>query len=193
MLGVVLSGGQSTRMGVDKGLIRQEAKTWAQTALEKLDALQLQTVVSVNAVQYDNYAGIFLVGQLVKDDETLVLKGPLLGVMSVHEAFVQEDLLVLACDMPLMEVSTLEQLLTACSNRQADAYVFTNQGEPEPLCAIYTAGALAKILRRFQRQELVKYSMKFILQQLNVHAIPLEPIQEKQFRNFNTQAELNGL
>lgn len=193
MLGVVLCGGQSARMGTDKGLIKLEAKTWAQTALDKLAALQLPVVLSVNALQYETYPAVFPVGQLVKDDEGLNIHGPLAGVLSVHERYPQEDLLVLACDMPLMEGVMLDQLITAGKAGDKDAYVFTNQGEPEPLCAIYTAKALANTLLRYHNNELPKHSMKFMLERLAVHFIPLQPGQEKYFRNFNAHAELNGL
>jgi molybdopterin-guanine dinucleotide biosynthesis protein A len=36
MLGIILCGGQSLRMGRDKGLLKLEAKTWAQTAIDKM-------------------------------------------------------------------------------------------------------------------------------------------------------------
>lgn len=193
MLGVILSGGQSSRMGTDKGLIKLEAKTWAQTALDKLVALQFPVVISVNAVQYETYPAVFPVEQLVKDDEGLTIRGPLAGVLSVHLRFPQEDLLVLACDMLLMDSVIIEQLIIEYRNNQQEAYVFTNNGEAEPLCAIYTARALAVTLESYRNNELVKHSMKFMLQHLSVHFIPIQPGQEKYFRNFNAHAELNGL
>lgn len=193
MLGVVLCGGQSSRMGTDKGLIKLEAKTWAQTALDKLTALQLPVVLSVNALQYETYPAVFPAEQLVKDDDELDIHGPLAGVLSVHKCYPQEDLLVLACDILLMESAVLEQLMTASKAENKDAYVFTNQGEPEPLCAIYTAKALAATLQRYHNNELTKHSMKFMLEHLSVLFIPLQPGQEKYFRNFNAHAELNGL
>ncbi len=36
IVGVVICGGQSSRMGSDKGLLKLEAKTWAQTAIDKM-------------------------------------------------------------------------------------------------------------------------------------------------------------
>ena len=201
MVGVVLSGGQSSRMGTDKGLIRLEARNWAQTACEKLAALSLPVVVSVNAAQYDTYASIFAEEQLVKDDEQLALKGPLLGVLSAHELYPQDDLFVLACDMPLMEQPVLEQLLVAWQSLceegsdapSKDACLYTNHDQAEPLCAIYSARALAIILQLCQAQQLEKFSMKYMLQQLDGHYLPIPPAQERSFRNFNAHAELNGL
>ncbi|MBO9563655.1 MAG: molybdenum cofactor guanylyltransferase [Niastella sp.] len=180
-------------MGTDKGLIKLEAKSWAQTALDKLMALQLPVVLSVNALQYETYPAVFPVEQLVKDNDRLDIHGPLVGVLSVHERYPGEDLLVLACDMPLMDSAVLEQLMTAGKFGDKDAYVFTNQGEPEPLCAIYKTKALAATLQSYHNNELTRHSMKFMLEHLAVHFIPLQPGQEQYFRNFNAHAELNGL
>jgi molybdopterin-guanine dinucleotide biosynthesis protein A len=146
MLGVILCGGKSSRMGSDKGLLKLHAGTWAQTAVEKLKSLQMSVVLSVNCSQYKDYSPIFTIEQLVKDDEGLDVHGPLSGVLSVHLKYPQEDLFVLACDMPLMEKKVLVQLLESYQqNMSYDAFVFTNEGEPEPLCAIYRANGLAQI------------------------------------------------
>src|SRR5215210_5197976 len=99
MTGVVLCGGQSTRMGTDKGLLQLNGKTWVQHTSDKLSSLQIPVVVSLNKKQPDGYSKIFSSDKLIIDDESLSLKGPLLGLMSVHQQLKQEDLLVLACDM----------------------------------------------------------------------------------------------
>ncbi len=188
-----MSGGQSSRMGTDKGLIRLEARNWAQTAGEKLTALDLPVIISVNALQYDGYSTIFSTTQLVKDDEGLQLKGPLLGVMTAHSAFPDKDLLVLACDMPLMEKTVLQQLLTTWQPAAYEACAFLHNNEPEPLCAIYKGTALKRILALHRQQTLPRFSMKYLLSQLNVLYLPVQAEQERAFRNFNAQAELNGL
>src|SRR5688572_17949633 len=103
MLGIILSGGQSSRMGQDKGLLKLEAKTWAQTAIDKLSILNFPVKISVNRSQFSQYAEVFSPADLIEDNETLSLKGPLLGVLSAHVHYPDEDLFILACDMPLME------------------------------------------------------------------------------------------
>lgn len=193
MLGVVLSGGQSSRMGTDKGLIRLGASNWAQTACDKIASLDLPVVVSVNTNQYDAYATIFPATQLVQDKDGLQLKGPLLGVMTAHVAYPEHDLLVLACDMPLMEKVVVRQLLAAWPPAAYDACVFAHHNEPEPLCAIYRSAALARILAQHSKQALPRFSMKYLLAQLTVLYLPVQPEQERAFRNFNAHAELNGL
>ena len=194
MLGVILCGGKSTRMGSDKGLLKLHAGTWAQTAVEKLGALEMCVVLSVNCSQYRDYSPIFTIEQLVKDNEELDVHGPLSGVLSVHLKYPQQDLFVLACDMPLMENKILSQLLDAYRNNMTyDAFVFTNEGEPEPLCAIYRAIGLAQIVQMLQKGQLTKHSMKFTIEHLDSFSIPLQDEQKRYFRNFNAHAELNGL
>lgn len=194
MLGVILCGGKSTRMGTDKGLIKLHANTWAQTALDKISALHLKVFLSVNEVQYSEYLQVFKEDELVKDDPRIQVKGPLAGVLSVHLQHPTDDLFVLACDMPLMNGVMLNKLLLLYkTSALADAYVFTNDNELEPLCAIYTAKGLAHIADLLKKNELPRHSMKFMLEHIKTLSTPLSENQKKYFRNFNAHAELNGL
>lgn len=137
---------------------------------------------------------MFPVTDLIADNTSLAVKGPLLGLLSCHIAFPEEDLFILACDMPIMERTILESLYKHYTeNPGADAYVFTNEGEPEPLCGIYSAKGLSIVLTMLKNRELVKHSMKFMLDHLTVNRIALKEEEKKYFRNFNAHAELNGL
>ena len=194
MIGLILCGGQSSRMGTDKGLLKSEAIPWARHAFDKLSSLQIPVLISVNRNQVNDYAELFTAAGLVTDNETLQLKGPLLGVLSTHLAYPGQDIFVLACDMLLMESSILMQLFNEYgTTREADAIVFTNDGQPEPLCGIYKSGGLQLVLARYYSQQLSKHSMKFMLEHLAVYFISITDDQKKFFRNINAHAELNGL
>ncbi|MEP7374644.1 MAG: molybdenum cofactor guanylyltransferase [Chitinophagaceae bacterium] len=194
MVGIVLCGGQSSRMGSDKGLLKLETNTWAQTAIDKMAGLNIPVKISVNSNQYPDYEGLFPATDLISDDMTLSLKGPLLGVLSSHLKFPQEDLFVLACDMPLMEPTVLHALHTYYQQEPSfNAYIFTNDGEPEPLCGIYKAKGLSIIYDMLVSGRLNKHSMKFILDHLDTMSISATDEQKKFFKNFNAHAELNGL
>jgi len=181
-------------MGSDKGLLKLEANTWAQTAIDKMSALNIPIKISVNSQQYPDYKLVFASTDLITDNTTLSLKGPLLGVLSCHLQFPKEDLLILACDMPLMESSLLQTLYKSYQLEPAfNAYVFANEGEPEPLCGIYKAGGLSNIMEMLISGRLTRHSMKFVLDHLATMRIPAAEAQKKYFRNFNAHAELNGL
>lgn len=193
MLGIILCGGQSLRMGRDKGLLTTEAQTWAQAAYNKIAALGVPVKISVNGDQHAAYSVIFPDQDLITDDLSLPLKGPLLGVLSSHVQYPADDLIVLACDMPLMEPAVLKELYTDYERQPSfDAYIYTHDGEPEPLCGIYTSKALAKILTMHHNGSLPKHSMKFMLEQLSVNPIAATDDQKKYFSNFNAHTELNG-
>jgi molybdenum cofactor guanylyltransferase len=194
MLGTILCGGQSTRMGTDKGLLKLHANTWAKTAADKLATLSLPVILSVNENQFTQYSSIFPASSLIKDDPLLNLKGPLCGVLSVHLKYPTEDLIIIACDMPLLDPVLFSPLLTKYEQEpDGDAFLYSNDGEPEPLCGIYKASGLAQIVERYKNNELPKHSMKFMLEHINTMLLPLPEEQKKSFRNFNAHAELNGL
>jgi len=194
MLGLILCGGKSSRMGKDKGLLKLEAKTWAQTAVDKFIELNIPVKLSVNKDQYAEYSSVFPVENLIIDDDSLSLRGPLLGLLSGHLKNPDDSIFLLACDMPLMETDVLKQLLHHCKeNTTGDAFVFTNNGEPEPLCGIYKSSGLSAVLSMLQSGQLSKHSMKFMLEHINTFSFPLREEQKKCFRNFNAHAELNGM
>ena len=194
MTGIILCGGKSARMGVDKGLKQDKGVAWAQSAFNKVASLGLPVALSVNPEQFSLYSSAFEESKLIIDNSELQLKGPLLGVMSAHLKYPSEDLLVLACDMPFIDILLLQKLKDQYQlDDSVDAIVYTNNGESEPLCAIYSSAALDDILQKFYSGTLVKYSMKNMIEHINPYFIVIEEDEKKFFKNINTHADLNGL
>ena len=193
MLGVVLCGGQSSRMGSDKGLLMLNNKTWTQKAIDTLSNFQIPVVISVNKTQYKDYSSILPTDILLPDDPSLQLHGPLCGLLSVYLKYPQEDLLILACDMPLIDTELIKQLLTKYSNETLDAFIYTIDDEPEPMPGIYRSKALAYVHQLYSNDQLPKHSMKYMLEHIAASFSSLPADKKDCFRNFNTHAELNGL
>ncbi|MBB6238382.1 molybdopterin-guanine dinucleotide biosynthesis protein A [Pedobacter sp. AK013] len=194
MLGIILCGGHSLRMGTDKGLLNHKDRLWAQAACDKLSSLDLSIKFSVNPSQQETYTGYFGYEQLIVDDSSLDIKGPLLGVLSAHLSNPEEDLFLLACDMLLMETKLLEELIHSFKTDDAfQAYIFTKDDQQEPLCGIYKAEGLKNIIHLLQTDGLVKHSMKYILSNLQVCEIAIEDQDYRYFGNFNSHTEINDL
>jgi molybdopterin-guanine dinucleotide biosynthesis protein A len=191
MLGLVLCGGQSTRMGSDKGMMRHSNNLWAQVAVDKLERLNMQVLLSINPSQISIYKKYFLENQLVEDDMKVPAKGPLLGILTAHLLFPMEDLMIFACDMLAMETEILRKLIRRREERpDHDAYLFLNKNQREPLSTILTANALNKIYAMVLNEHENINSLKFALNRLNVCE---SPEKSKYFLNVNAYEDLNGL
>lgn len=194
MLGIVLCGGASSRMGRDKGLFQTEKGNWTEKALDNFKKLGIPGLLSVNRKQIDQYTSVFTGVELICDNDSLHIKGPLAAVLSVHLKYPEDDLFVIACDMPMMDMVVLEDLLNQYKREPGqDAFVYTNEGEPEPLCGIYSAKGLATIKTIHDSGELLRHSMKFMLDHISVFRIPIPEERKVYFSNINAHADLNGL
>jgi len=190
MTGVVLCGGQSTRMGTDKGLLEKGNLTWAEIAFRKLASLKIPVIVSVNKSQVDAYSKIFSSGELIVDDESIPVKGPLLGLLSAHKNYCKEDLLVLACDMIEINQVLLNNLVDAYNKAFFDVYVFVTGTKLQPLFGIYTSKGLKKIDDLMKQQQLEKFSMMHVLESLNTKCIEVAEPSFHLFNNYNSEEDL---
>lgn len=193
MIGVVLCGGKSTRMGCDKGLMKYKSFSFAELATSKLPKSIEQVVLSVNAAQYISYFEKFQDFAIVEDDMTLDVYGPLKGILSVHLKYPAEDLLVLACDMLAMHTDVLNYLINTNSKKKEDAFVFQTNENIEPLCAIYTAKGLTKIYQLYNQGLLKKNSMQYVLESILTCYLPVDQEWKNYFNNYNSRNDLSSL
>jgi molybdenum cofactor guanylyltransferase len=189
LLGVVLCGGESRRMGRDKGLLDREGKPWAIRMAEKLAPWPIPVVWSINTKQRAAYAAILPSEQLIED--ALDLPGPLDGLFSVHARFPDRDLLLLACDMPDLDGPAIGDLLDAyraspaMGNGPASVFfVYTDAGRLQPFCAIYTAAGLDPQYRLALAAGLQDFSLQSLLKSGATTQMTMRHPQA--FRNYNT-------
>ncbi|MBC8054008.1 MAG: molybdenum cofactor guanylyltransferase [Sphingobacteriaceae bacterium] len=183
LLGVVLCGGESKRMGTDKGLLLKDDKAWAVCVAEKLIGMNLPVIISINESQQETYQQIFKDTPLIVDH--LPINGPLDGLLSIHRNFQEQDILLMACDLIDMDTETIESLIAAYrTNPSFDYYVYQQDGFTEPFCAIYTSQALNNIYKTFEAEKLTKYSLHDQFEAGNTLYIPVQNAQS--FRNYNS-------
>lgn len=192
MKGIVLCGGASTRMGTDKGLLKEEELTWAELAAGKLSALNLPVFVSVNKAQVPVYEQIFSRKQLIVDNASFDEKAPLFGLLSVHLRFPNDDLFALACDIRDMTTTLMKGLFNEHKEETYEAYVYHTGDRPQPLCGIYTISGLRNTYNLYQKGQLKRYSMMYILELLQTKYLPVEEEDLTAFNNYNSPDELNG-
>lgn len=136
LLGVVLCGGESRRMGRDKGLLQTDGQPWVLRMGDKLARHQLPVVYSINKKQVSAYSAWLPAGRVVVDPDEGA--GPLKGLLSVHHRYPGASLLVVACDMQDLDSSTIAQLIEVWRAGNAGNYAFEVDGFLQPFCAIYS-------------------------------------------------------
>lgn len=144
LLGLVLCGGESRRMGRDKGLLLKDGTSWARHMGQKLSPWAIPVVYSINASQRAAYSAILPPEQLIID--TRNLPGPLNGLFTTHRHFPHHDIFLLACDMLDMDESTLQTAL-ACYEKEKgqEFFVYEEDGWLQPFGGIYTAAGLDRV------------------------------------------------
>jgi len=179
--GLVLSGGESSRMGSDKGLITSENKTWSQIAFEKLSVHCSKVFVSINPLQYEKYKTYFPENIIL---DSVCIKGPLCGLLSFYEKFPHKDVIILACDMLKITDKTLHLLYeNYLKNPEKDFIIFKNDNQLEPLCGIYTSKGLKNVYENYQNNSLQNFSIKRILDPINT--LFLNHSNHSELKNYN--------
>ncbi|HZP83875.1 MAG TPA: molybdenum cofactor guanylyltransferase [Chthonomonadaceae bacterium] len=137
---IILAGGQSRRMGQDKALLPMNGMTLLEHVVASL--LRVATEVVVVADVQDKY--VLPCGRVLAD--TFPGSGPVGGILTGLTALREGRHIVVACDMPLLNVAVLQLLLKA-HTPEWDAVVPEINGQPEPLCAVYAHTAAPRLMR----------------------------------------------
>lgn len=138
LYGLVLSGGKSTRMGTDKGLINYHNVPQREYLYDMLSKVCGNTFISLREEQE---------AELPARMRTIVdlneFRGPYNGLLSAHKKYPDAAWFVLACDLPLMDLDALKELISQRDiEKQATAFALKESPLPEPLCAIWEPKAL---------------------------------------------------
>ena len=179
--GLVLSGGKSTRMGMDKGLIAYHGIPQRDYLYQLLERICDKTFMSIRKEQEAEISSTF--NTIVDED---VFKGPFNGILSAHKKYPDVAWLVLACDLPLIDEKSLRELIEARKG-SAEATAFAQKGNPlpEPLCAIWEPQAL-KGAKTYLEQGNGSCPRKFLINN-NTHLVFPENAQV--LMNANSEVE----
>jgi molybdenum cofactor guanylyltransferase len=183
LIGVVLCGGQSKRMGADKGLLPFNDTIRAKYVAQKLSSLNIPVVFSVNESQFIQYAKHIPANELIID--SVDVEGPLKGLLSVHASFPENNLLLLACDMLDMDTNTIQKIIDIYIAQPGyDFYVYQDEKYAQPFCGIYTSKQLKQLLLKAEEHNISQFSMQKVLDEGQTNRIPIDNILS--FRNYNS-------
>ena len=181
LLGLVLAGGRSSRMGSDKAAIRYGEQTQLERAIGLVSQFTQQTFVSVRPDQAaDPLRKKF--AQIVDGGD---VEGPAAGIRAAQLARPDAAWLVVACDLPHLGAITLQHLIAHReAAKVATAYRSSHDGLPEPLCAIYEPGARAGLIAQIAAGR--NCPRKFLI---NAHTQLIKQPNPRALDNVNTVEE----
>jgi len=183
LLGVILSGGESKRMGSDKGLLPMANTIRAKYVADKFSVFNLPVVYSINHTQVNRYQAYIPKDSLIID--TVDVHGPLKGLLSVHKKYPDKDLLMLACDMLDVDGFTIQTIIeTYMQNSDHDFYVYQDVEYAQPFCGIYTSAGLHKVLNKACAHTSHNYSLQEVLNHAKTFRLPIHKIEA--FKNYNS-------
>jgi molybdopterin-guanine dinucleotide biosynthesis protein A len=176
--GLVLAGGKSTRMGEDKGLINYHGKPQREYAFELLESIGVETFVSCRIEQESEIS-------LPIISDKFVGLGPFGAILSAFQSDPNTAWLVVACDLPFVDKSALNQLISSRnSSKIGTAFYNEITHFPDPLFTIYEPKAYATMLQFLA----LGYSCpRKVL--INADAEIIQPGSSRILRNINTPEE----
>ena len=193
ILGAVLAGGRSSRMGRDKAGLLMGEDTFLARALRAVRSVCPETVISLRP-DAPCRAAAEKAGKTVWDDG---LHGPLGGLAACLEEAGKSGftaVLACACDMPLLSADVLEIVCRARGNRPSGTLVtaplLPGRKKPEPLCAVWETAALPDLRAALAEGRL---SLFRALPLRAWHMFPCPVSLAAELSNVNTPDELAAL
>ncbi len=186
IVGIVLSGGKSSRMGTEKGLVKWKGKSLIEYSVDCLRNNCKSVVVSSNKDCY-NYLELPVVADEIEDC------GPIGGIYSCMKAVKADYYLVLACDVPNVPFQLFDDLLSFIGDADV-IFPIDNDERWQPLISVYKASCFKVI-----EEELLKrnYKMMKLLNLLNVKTFSitneLTYFNSKMLSNANSLQDINSL
>jgi molybdopterin-guanine dinucleotide biosynthesis protein A len=182
VIGALLLGGESSRMGRDKAHLEWQGETWSTRAARCLDALFSEILLVGGNPASD------APGRRVPDPPGTPCA--LRGLVGALAAATSERVVVVATDLPLLSP---ELLLALTAWPERDVVVPCDEGGDHPLCAIYHTARCLPVARdhlaagRLSLRELLASleSERVTLRQLGLADLGAAPLI-----NVNTPEEL---
>jgi molybdopterin-guanine dinucleotide biosynthesis protein A len=180
----IMAGGQSSRMGTDKSFIPLLGKPMIEHVIDKLDGLGNELILITNQLEKYAYLGYATFGDLIPE------RGPLGGLYTVLSHSSYPHVLVVACDMPWLNRSLLDHMISL--RHEADAVVPRWKKHPEPIHAIYSKKCLPPILSCIEEDKLqmIAFYSKISVRYLERSEITQFDEYGRSFANINTPEEL---
>jgi molybdenum cofactor guanylyltransferase len=181
--GIILAGGKSSRMGIEKGLQELCGKPLIIYAIEALSGLCSSIIISSSSDAYQSFDY-----HVVSDEFPGI--GPMGGIYSAMRQSKTEKNIVLSCDLPFVTTELLSYVLQNAQDYQVAVPWLGNQ-HYEPLCGFYRLSVLDQMSSFIQKGN---YKLPDLFEKITINRLVINKelnfFQEYQFLNVNSKDDL---
>ena len=167
LYGLVVCGGESSRMGIDKSMLLYYGEPQRYYLYKMLSALCDKVFLSCNAQQATSIPSAY---GIISDNEKYADAGPMTGILSAANSYPEVSFLVLGCDYPFVRKEDLSLLIKERDDKHlALSYFNPESGYREPLIGIYEKECFTEMRLKFESG---KQSLHHFLIEVSAKAIP---------------------
>ncbi len=147
-VGIVLAGGESSRMKTDKALLNYSGQPQWKQVQNLLSPFCSEVIISVNKYQQKTWAENHADTNFLVDDQQFEGNGPITAILTAAKKFPDRTLFLIGIDYPRLE---LQRLITLSNARKADAEAvcYEKDGFTEPLISIIEPQSFQKLFDFF--------------------------------------------
>ncbi len=185
----IQSGGKSTRMGTEKGLVPFCGKTLIETVINQVQFLGDELIIVTNVFEKYQHLNFQMVEDQIKD------YGPLAGLQSALYFCKNPVLVNLACDIPFVNPALLKFMIKKLVNHpEIDVVIPKTAKGYEPMQAVYRKKTCLEVVNQTINQGQKRMISWF--DRVNIYAVAENELtlfdpQLISFVNINTEEDLH--
>ncbi len=181
----ILAGGQSKRMGQDKAFLDVGGETVIERVIRTVQPFTDDLFIGTNSPEKYQPFGLRMVPDIYPD------KAALGGIYTAISAAHHPHVLILACDMPLLNGALLQHLMSLAPTSDIIAPLI-DPPQPETMHAVYSKRCLPAIKERLEANRL---RIIGFFEDVRVHYLLRDEVAQLDpnfysFINMNTPADL---
>lgn len=182
--GIILAGGESSRMGVEKGLVSFLGRPMIEHVIDHMTPACDELIISANNKEYERYL-------LPVVPDTFINSGPLAGIVACMQVAAGTKCLVASCDLPLVSTRLFNYLIRHSADH--DITVFKNGDFIQPLCGVYNRSIYKRLIDYIRKGDV---GLQYLLKQFDTLVLDpaaitgIKPGEE--MINFNSRHEIKA-
>ncbi len=184
----IQAGGQSSRMGQDKGLALLEGRMLIEHVLEAVEGLCDDLIVTTNNPAQYAMLGLRTVPDIVPG------AGSLPGLQTALTAATGDYVLVVGCDMPFLNKELLHYQLQQAFDLHPDIVLPRWDNRPQPFHAVYhrvhCLEAIEKSVTQ-RKQRMDSFHTNLLIREIRANEVTRFDPDGRTFFNVNTPADLS--